>query len=133
VLWPLILFNLFDSFKLLVIMAPLTLPTNFQLKLYFSGQGQSNTNMASLSTSHAPSPTLSIVFEPSNPSVHEPLTRKPKRSYDNFHIFHYSWTAKFPWAKSILGEDSQVLLVKCMICLVIKGKDKFLSPKLDTL
>ncbi len=55
--------------------------------LLFFGQGQSNISMASLSTSHVPPLALLVVFEPSNPSVHEPLTKKPKRSYDKFQIF----------------------------------------------
>jgi hypothetical protein len=32
-----------------------------------------------------------------------------------------------------LGEDSQILLVKYMICSIVEGKDKFLSPKLNNL
>jgi hypothetical protein len=38
-------------------------------------------SMVSSSTSHAPPPALSIVVKPSNPNVHEPPTKKPKKSY----------------------------------------------------
>jgi len=89
--------------------------------------------MASLSTSHVPPLAFSIVFEPSNLSVHEFLAKKPKRSYDKFQIFQDSWATKFLWAKLVLGDDSQQLLVKCMTCLDVEIKDKFLSPKLDIL
>ncbi len=92
-----------------------------------------NTNIASLSTSHVPPLAFSIVFEPSNLSVHEFLAKKPKRSYDKFQIFQDSWATKFLWAKLVLGDDSQQLLVKCMTCLYVEIKDKFLSPKLDIL
>ncbi len=40
--------------------------------------------MASSSTSHAPPPTLLVVFKPSNPSVHEPLAKKPKGPMTSF-------------------------------------------------
>jgi hypothetical protein len=43
-----------------------------------------------------------------------------------------TWVVKFPWAKLVLREDSIVSQVRCMICLVVEGKDK-LSPKLDML
>jgi len=55
--------------------------------LFFFGQGESNTSMASSSTSYAPPLALLIVCEPSNPSVHETPTNKSKRSYDKFQIF----------------------------------------------
>jgi len=89
--------------------------------------------MVSLSTSHVPPPTLLVVFELSIPSAHELITNKLKWSYDKFQIFQMSLVAKFPWVESVLGEDFQVLLVKSMICSIVEGKDKFLSPKLDIL
>ncbi len=61
----------------------------FFVQTFFS-QGQSNTSMASLSTSHAPPPTLLVVSKPSNLSAHEPLTKKPKRSYDKSQVFQDS-------------------------------------------
>jgi hypothetical protein len=133
VLWPSIHFDLLALFKLFVEMAPLKFFANFQIKLFFHGQGQSNISMVSLSTSHVPPPTLLVVFESSNPSAHELLAKKPKWFYDKFQIFQNSWVAKFPWVESILGEELQVLLVKSMICSIVEGKDKFLSLKLDTL
>jgi hypothetical protein len=54
----------------------------FSLQSIFSNQGQSNTSMASSSTSHAPPLALSIVSKPSNPYPNEPPTKKLKRSYD---------------------------------------------------
>jgi hypothetical protein len=89
--------------------------------------------MANLSTSHVLPLAFSTIFEPSNLSAHELLTKKPKRSYDKFWIFQNSWATKFLWEKLILGEDSQISLMKYMICSVDEGKDKFLSPKLDIL
>jgi predicted esterase len=90
---------------LFVVMAPLKFFANFQIKLFFHGQGQSNTSMVSLSPSHVLPPALLIVFESSNPCAHELLTKKPKRTYDKFQIFQNSWAAKFPWVESVLGED----------------------------
>jgi hypothetical protein len=89
--------------------------------------------MASLSTSHVPPLIFSVVFESSNLNVHELLTKKPKRSYDKSRIFQDSWAAMFLWEKLVLGEDSQISLVKCMICSVVEGKNKFLSLKLGIL
>jgi len=79
--------------------------------------------MASSSTYHTPPPTLLVVFKPSNPSAHEPLAKKPKRSYDKFQIFQDFWATKFLKVESVLGEDSQVSLLKCRICLVVEGND----------
>jgi hypothetical protein len=131
--WPSIHFDLLALFKLFVVMAPLKFFANFQIKLFLHGQSQSNISMVSLSTSHVPPPALLVVSESSNPSVHELLAKKFKWSYDKFQIFQNSWAAKFPWVESVLGEDFQVLLMKSMICSIVEGKDKFLSPKLDTL
>ncbi len=60
------------------------------VQTFFFSQYQSNTSMASLLTSHAPPPTFSVVSKPSNLSAHEPLTKKPKRSYDKSRIFQDS-------------------------------------------
>jgi hypothetical protein len=94
-LWLLIHFDLFVLFKLFVVMAPLKFFANFQINFFFHGQGQSNTNMVSLSTSHVPPPTLLVVFGSFNLSVHELLAKKPKRSYDKFQIFQNSWQPSF--------------------------------------
>jgi hypothetical protein len=64
-----------------------------------------------------------VVFKPSNPSAHEPLTKKPKRSYDKFRIFQDFWATKFFRAKLVLGENSQISLMKCKICSVVEGND----------
>jgi hypothetical protein len=47
--------------------------------------------------------------------------------------FQNSWVAKLPWAKSIMGVDGKVTQVKCKVCIVIEGRNKFLVPKLDSL
>jgi hypothetical protein len=47
--------------------------------------------------------------------------------------FQDFWATKVLWEKLILGEDSQILLVKWMTCSILERKDKFLSPKLDIL
>jgi hypothetical protein len=52
-------------------MAPLKFFANFQIKLIFHGQGQSNISMVSLSTSHVPPLALLVVSKSSNPNVHE--------------------------------------------------------------
>jgi hypothetical protein len=51
--------------------------------------------MASSSISHAPPLTLLVVSKPSNLSVHEPLAKKPKRSYDKFRISKFLGQPRF--------------------------------------
>jgi hypothetical protein len=49
--------------------------------------------------------------------------KNPKKSSNKSWVFQGSWATKFPWAKTIIGEDS----------LVSQGDKKLSSPKLNTL
>jgi hypothetical protein len=39
----------------------------------------------------------------------------------------------FCWFEPICGEDGKMCMVKCRICSKVKGKDKLLVPKLNSL
>ncbi len=43
------------------------------------------------------------------------------------------WACRFPWAKTIVGEDGLVTQVRCKICSNIEGKPKLLALKFNTL
>jgi hypothetical protein len=59
--------------------------------------------------------------------------RHQRREYDRSRVFQDIWAAKLPWAESILGNDSRVHQVHCLVCTKIEGHDKLLTPKLDSL
>jgi hypothetical protein len=48
-------------------------------------------------------------------------------------MFHDVWSAKLPWAKSVVDVDGKVHQVRYNICSKIEGKEKLLAPKLDSL
>jgi hypothetical protein len=48
-------------------------------------------------------------------------------------VFQDIWAAKLQWAESVLGNDGRVHQVCCLVCTKIEGRDKLLTPKLDSL
>jgi hypothetical protein len=60
-------------------------------------------------------------------------SKKQKRLYEMNLCFQNTWAAKLPWAKSMVGVDGKVHQVKCKVYNKIKGCDKLLVPKLNSL
>jgi len=58
---------------------------------------------------------------------------KQKRLYEMNLCFQNTWVTKLPWAKSMVGVDGKVHQVKCKVYNKIKGHDKLLVPKLNSL
>lgn len=62
------------------------------------------------------------------------LSRDVKlRTYEANRHWQDSWTARLPWAESVLGRDGRVVQVRCKICTDIMGREKLLVPKIDSL
>jgi hypothetical protein len=40
---------------------------------------------------------------------------------------------RFCWLKLVCGVDGKMKMVKCKVCFVVEGREKFLMPKIDYL
>jgi hypothetical protein len=60
-------------------------------------------------------------------------SKKQKTLYEMNLCFQNTWAGKFPWAKSMVGDDGKVHQVKCKVYNKIEGCDKLLMPKLNSL
>jgi hypothetical protein len=50
----------------------------------------------------------------------EPLEKQPRRSYEKTHVFQDTWTCRFPWAKTLVGEDGLVHRSNVKIAAILK-------------
>jgi hypothetical protein len=114
-------------------MAPLLLPSGFKYRRFFSAGApgpapmQEDASLAKgLDDGAESSATVAtaVVLEE---------RRHQRREYDRSRVFQDIWAAKLPWAKSVLGNDGRVHQVRCLVCTKIEGRDKLLTPKLDSL
>jgi CRISPR/Cas system CMR-associated protein Cmr5 small subunit len=70
----------------------------------------------------------------STPTVNFPIVSSiKKKTSDANKKFEESWATKLPWAKFCLGSNGSLHVVKCKICNEVKGKDKILATKWDSL
>jgi len=53
--------------------------------------------------------------------------------YEALRQFQDTWPTKLPWVEMVVGGDSRIFQVKCLICLAIQHRIKLLLPKWDTL
>jgi hypothetical protein len=44
--------------------------------------------------------------------------------------FQDIWVVKLPWTKFVLGSNGKVVQVRCKVCSLIGGKDKFMVTSL---
>ena len=59
----------------------------------------------------------------------EPSTKKMKKSYNASCKFQDTWVAQFSWAELYKRSNGLYEFVKCLVCLLIVGKDKIPGPK----
>jgi hypothetical protein len=117
----------------IVIMAPLFLPSGFKYRRFFSAgafgpapvqEGASLAEGLGNGTESSATTATAVALEE---------RRCRRREYDRSRVFQDIWAAKLPWAKSVLGNDGRVHQVRCLVCTKIEGRDKLLTPKLDSL
>jgi len=53
--------------------------------------------------------------------------------YESSKKFQDAWTTHLPWEKFVINEKGLVQQVRCKICKIVRGKEKLLAPKLDSL
>jgi hypothetical protein len=53
--------------------------------------------------------------------------------YESSKKFQDAWTTHLPWAKLVFNENGLVHQVRCKSCTIVRGKEKMLAPKLDSL
>jgi hypothetical protein len=69
-----------------------------------------------------------------NPEDNMPIPSKvaiKKRNYDATRKFQDKWVVELPWAELFIKKDGNLHIVKCRICIEVKGKDKLLISKRD--
>ncbi len=54
-----------------------------------------------------------------------------KQSYDATIKFQVKWVVELPWAGWFIRKDGNLHIVKCRICIEVKGKDKLFVSKWD--
>jgi hypothetical protein len=64
-------------------------------------------------------------------SNHIPL--KKQELYKSPRKFQDAWTTHLPWVESIIDEKGLVQQVRCKIYTIVRGKEKLLAPKLNSL
>jgi hypothetical protein len=112
------------------LMAPLLLPSGFRYWRFFSASASQH---LAEEVEVPPSAANCNGAEASSMAAMWEEVRHKRREYEWSRVFHDIWAAKLPWAESILGVDGKVHQVRCLVCTKIKGRDKLLAPKLDTL
>jgi hypothetical protein len=149
-------------FSLYVGMAPFKPLPNFKFCLLFSrsmsiipNPCQFNTEIKCPSSDVNPTPTLFVSYNPKGKVVlvskgtptHEPtfvdvlsnsrpnkLKKRAKKSkWELNKIYQDKWATRFSWFEAICGKDGKMNMVRCKIYNDIKGKDKLLVSKLDSL
>ncbi len=75
------------------------------------------------------------VYHPLKKGLHivKSKPRVKKRNYDTTRKFQDSWVAKLPWAKLCVKSNGNPHTIKCKICSEVKGKNKVLSTKWNSL
>jgi hypothetical protein len=65
--------------------------------------------------------------------AHDAVRRRRAQQYEHNWHWQDSWAARLPWAESVLGCDCRASQVRCIVCTEVKGCQKLLVPKIDSL
>jgi hypothetical protein len=63
----------------------------------------------------------------------QPKVSIKKRNYDVIRKFQEKWATKLPWAELFVREDGTLHTHNCRVCTKVKGKNKILATKWDSL
>jgi hypothetical protein len=69
----------------------------------------------------------------SNSIPNKPKKKVNKSKWELNKVYQNKWATRFSWSKVICGKDGKMMMVKCKICTNIKGREKLLVPKLNSL
>jgi hypothetical protein len=118
--------------------APLQIPLNFKFKPLFLissplyDEGSSSSAQPTIVSSANISPSQ-VASNLACEDLSNHIPPKKQELYKNSRKFQDAWTTHLPWVESIIDEKGLVQQVRCTIYTVIRGKEKLLAPKPNSL
>ncbi len=120
-------FQVIESFSLS--MAPLQSPQNFIFyRFFFPNQ----VNQCCIFQYKPRFPPFLLHFNV-NLWIYVEKTKRKRKVYEQNKLFQDFWNAKLSWLEFVMDEQRKVHQIICKVRTKIKGKEKLMAPKLDSL